>query len=241
MEIFNKDYYIGIGEVDCALQCKPYFILHFLQDAATLHSEMLGFSRDQMIEKCGGVFILTKLFYRLDKPVSYKQTLTVKTWHRGLERLLWYRDFQLFADGQPVGVASSAWVLLNPETKRILRPREFENLNFPCADRFENKLEIPKITHDMTGADKTNLTVQYSQIDINNHVNNTKYIEICQDALNPADFADMYVSEAVINYQKELRYGENFDVYALREVDTVHFSAQNTENKFEARVRFEKL
>ena len=235
MNVFSKTYDIGIGEVDKNLCYRPYCVLHNMQDAATIHSEILGFSRDQMIEKCGGVFILTKLFYKLFRPVKYREELTVNTWHRGLKGLLWNRDFEFFASGEHVGIASTAWVILNPKTKRILRPREFAHLEFPSFGKSVEDFEMPKTAIDMPDDGAKEFVVRYSQIDVNSHVNNTRYIEMCQDALGAQAFENRYVKCAAVSYQKELCCDEKYNVFIKKQGGEIYFLAKaEQENKFEA-------
>ena len=55
--------------------------------------------------------------------------------------------------------------------------------------------------------------VRYSDIDSNQHVNNTKYVDWAIETL-PEDIVDNYsLDEIRVTFEKECRYGETINVY----------------------------
>ena len=67
--------------------------------------------------------------YRLDRPLFWKDVLTVRTWHRGSKGASMYRDFDLFREGEPVGEAVSVWVLADFTTHRLCRLETLQELD----------------------------------------------------------------------------------------------------------------
>ena len=90
-----------------------------LQEAATQAACALHVSRDEMLERYNSFWMLARLWYRLDVPLSWGDTVHIRTWHRGGRGASTYRDFDLFVNGQPVGEAVSTWVLADAATHKL--------------------------------------------------------------------------------------------------------------------------
>ena len=65
--------------------------------------------------------------------------------------------------------------------------------------------------------DRINYTALYSHIDINKHVTAVKYIEWIQDHYHDKLYESQYVKEFQINYQSEIRYGEEVEIRRMNE------------------------
>jgi len=57
----------------------------------------------------------------------------------------------------------------------------------------------------------------YSELDRNKHVNNSKYTAWAVDALYKYLGQDIYVKNIVINYNREVRHGEKVEFYVAEE------------------------
>ena len=118
---FERGYPIDSRDVDPWNHCKPSGLRGILQEAAVAAACELHASRPEMLEKYNLFWMLARMWYRLDRPLGWNETLTVRTWHRGGSGASCYRDFDLFVDGKPVGEAVSVWVLADVDTHRLAR------------------------------------------------------------------------------------------------------------------------
>ena len=68
----------------------------------------------------------------------------------------------------------------------------------------------------------------FSQLDANNHVNNTKYTNFVLDAINPQEASDIDVFQ--IDYRKEVLQGVKLDIYHTKK-DNIVIAKGLNENK----------
>ena len=118
---FTYEYTIDSRDTDPFNQCRPSALLGLLQEAATEAAVALHVSREETLERYNCFWMLARMWYRLERPLHWNETVTVKTWHRGGKGASTYRDYDLYVDGVYVGEAVSTWVLADLETHKLLR------------------------------------------------------------------------------------------------------------------------
>lgn len=200
---------IDSRDVDGRGHCRASALLGHMQEAATQAAEQGGFGRNELMERYNGFWMLTRMWFQLDRPLRWEEELTIRTWHRGGKRATMYRDYDLYVAGEKVGEGVSAWVLADLETRRLLRldkVKEFEGtdggeLN---KERTLTKLRCPEV---LTQVERR--PMRYSDTDINGHVNNTRYADFVCDALEMDKLPEgQFVSQMQIGYLAECRPGE---------------------------------
>ena len=122
MVVYECEYMVDSRDIDPWYRCRPSGLMGMLQEAATQAACALHVSRDEMLERYNSFWMLARLWYRLDVPLSWGDTVHIRTWHRGGRGASTYRDFDLFVNGQPVGEAVSTWVLADAATHKLARP-----------------------------------------------------------------------------------------------------------------------
>ncbi len=211
--IFEKTFTIRSTEVDADSNCRPSAILGFFQELATDHAEDLGITRDYLVENYHAVWLLSRVWMRLDRPLKMGETITVRTWHRGAEKLFMYRDFDILSQGNVVGEGVSAWIVADLADRKMLRPSSVERIvdsPFPAEKR--KSLQLKSLHRPGALEDVYEKTVRWSDVDLNGHMNNTKYADAAMDAFSPAELRGRFLSEMYLNYTLECRPGETITV-----------------------------
>ena len=139
---------IDSRDVDGKGVCKASALLGHLQEAATQAAEHGGFSREVITREHGAFWMLTRVWYRLERPLRWEEELTIRTWHRGGRAATLYRDYDLYVGREPVGECVSAWVLARQSDRQLLRLsaiRELDNTGGGalCKDKKLSKLRLP--------------------------------------------------------------------------------------------------
>lgn len=212
---FEKRYEISTMDLDCFDHCRASALLGYLQDAAGLAAGQYGATNPEMIQKHGHCWMVVRTAFTLARPLRWGDVLTIRTWHRGGEKPLMYRDFELSVDGQSVGQALSIWVLVDLQTHAMTRPDRFPE--FAGTDGGEliraTKLPKAKLPSDLAPVGKRLL--YYSETDGNGHVNNTRYADFLCDALElHKDPPGTFVKEFYISYLQECKAGETLELLA---------------------------
>ena len=206
---YEESYRVCARDADPFDQCRPSSVLNFLQEAATGAAAQLHASRDEIVAKYNCFWMLARIWYRLDKPLRWNDTLMVRTWHRGGKGVSMYRDFDLYCGGERIGEAVSTWVLADLDTHKLKRLTEVEEFCFTTGGDLckDIKLHRSRMPEEMTLTERR--LMHYSDCDVNGHVNNTRYADFAADAIRLDRLAEgRFVSSLHISYLKECRAGE---------------------------------
>jgi medium-chain acyl-[acyl-carrier-protein] hydrolase len=153
-----------------------YGLLNLLQDIASDHATMLGFGFDDMV-RMKTFWVLTRQKVLMNRWPVLGEKVTIKTWVRLGEGALSHRDFSLFVGDEKVGECSTAWITLHSETRRPVMVDRSGVLSQLTA--FEKVSVDPEKISVMKEElqDVAKFSVRNSDIDLNMHVNNTKYAQ----------------------------------------------------------------
>lgn len=189
--------------------CKASALLNHLQVAAGFAAETGGFGRDVLVEKYGAIWMLARSWFHLDRPLYWEDDITIRTWHRGPKGAMMYRDYDILADGTPVGESVSGWVVASVEGHKMMRLSHIGELADTdggelCKSVTLSKLRLPEGLRPVEER-----RMRYSDTDINGHVNNTRYADFACDAVELDKLAeDQFLSAMQIGYLAECRPGE---------------------------------
>jgi medium-chain acyl-[acyl-carrier-protein] hydrolase len=149
----------------------------FLQESAGNHIRALGVSVEDLLRR-GMTWVLARLRVQIRRlPVNGEQ-ITVRTWHSGIDRLLALRDFTVCdAQGQTISSAVSAWLIMDTRSRRPVRPQGI--FNSPNAEGVPRAFaaDLEKLAGCDEAASELSISVRWSDLDINQHVNNSRYAE----------------------------------------------------------------
>lgn len=228
---------IDSRDVDLRGQCRPSALMGYMQEAATQAGESGGFGRAVIGGKHNGFWMITRMWFRMERPLRWNEELTVHTWHRGAKGVVSYRDYDLYVDGELVGEGVSAWVMADLDTHRPVRLNTVTEMAEThggelCKEKTLSKLKAPVELHEIEKR-----IMRYSDTDINGHVNNTRYADFACDALRMDKLSgEHYLAEMQIGYLAECRAGEVLDICSGEYEDGRTYVCGNDE---EGKARFE--
>ena len=162
-------------------------ICNYLQEAASLNAESLGFSRtDFAAAGTDLTWVLTRLRVQMTRYPRWEEQARVVTWPRGGRRIVAWRDFSVQdASGAQLGVATSEWMIIDLANRHIAPVPEAV---FACANTVRTPVlgENPftKLRWDcreVAGAER--FKAKRGDIDLNGHVNNVHYVEWLLEAV----------------------------------------------------------
>ena len=232
--MYTKNYYIGSNDVDQFLDLKLPSFFRMMQDIATEHAEVLNIGKANTIDK-GLYWVITRIEIEIIEMPKYLQTVTLKTYPGDDLRFIFPRYFQLEDEkGKILIKASSTWAVLSRETHRVcLNP--FPGLKAP-TEHMEGELALPNkcLTGEYSLVETRK--VRYSDIDLNGHLNNTKYIDYIVDIHDSDFYKKNKIKHFLINYEKELKDNNEVSIfsnnsnpeYIKGEVDGVSFTVNIT-------------
>lgn len=191
---------------------KPVAFMDMAQEIAYWAAEALGFGYNSL-HIHNTAWVLARMHVRFLHPVHWRDNVILRTWHKGSSGLFYLRDFHLLDIKGTVAVAATtSWVVMDVRTRRMVRPEELQHL-----------LQVEETDHAITEpAPKIILpkemelagehTVTDSEIDINMHTNNARYVAWAIDSL-PQDEVKRPIKEFFINFNKETTEGDRVHLH----------------------------
>ena len=231
-KILVKDFYISGNECDIFECLHAHALQSNLLDCAFAHADEIGVSRKEINEITGGgVWVLIRLGVELYSPLRYPQEFVIETWPTGVKGPYFGRDYVIRCGDKIFGKASSDWLIVNPDTKRISRGKDLPKYNIDSKPGTETCVELGK---RLMPPEQLNCLgqhlVKYSDIDMNRHVNNTRYLAIAGDALE-LDRRRQQMSAWQINYIEQCVSGELIEMHGGQYGDGAWYIEGNVSGK----------
>jgi len=186
---------------------RPSSILETMQEISGAHCEMMDLGRAEL-EKQGIAWVVTRIKVIMSRIPSVGEKLTIETYpipsrHGMYLRSCIFRD----AHGIESGHATSIWALMNIEERRIVRSSYVdERHSIPHDMRCATPLPASVKPLNTKATDET-VIPKFSDFDLNHHVNNTKYLDWCCNALGMEIMNQYQIVAFDVNYDSEITEG----------------------------------
>lgn len=213
--MFTKEYEIVSSDVDLNKELTFSSMLRLFQDIATIHGEMIGVGNDEIF-KHNLVWVVSRTTIEITKMPKMGDKIVLETAPGEIMRTMFPRFYQIKdINGNVIIKASSIWVLMDfnsrvmvsPDAYNIsIDPKYIENFNMFAQN-------VKTLQYDLTYEKH----VEYSDLDYNHHMNNTKYADLVMNALyetktekhNYKNFKIVYSKEAKLNDTIVVKYTKN--------------------------------
>lgn len=211
---YIEKYTVPCYDTDSAWRLKPASFMNMAQEAAGRHAVYLGFGYDDLIVT-NTAWVLSRVHVEFVDTPKWRDEITLTTWHKGLNRLFYLRDFIVTdKDGKERIKATTSWLVLNLETRRLVRDPHLMEDDTICT---ENVIETPADKVVMPKDVEPELVMEhrvaYSDVDTNGHANNAMYMQWAMDAVNYEIASQRPVREFTINFNHEIKPLETVAIY----------------------------
>jgi len=210
--IYFQDF--QVDSKDCSFQheIKLPDIIGYMQEAAWSNADKLGFSTLELLKK-DITWVMNRMKLTVYELPRYNEHIKIETWPSGLDTLIAKRDFRVWGKtGEVLVEATSNWLLMNINERKLIKIPDYMKEAGFVVDR-NNLSEISeKIKYD-SGLTQNTISVSASwfDLDMNNHVNNTKYYQWLLDSLGGEFLASNQLVEMDIIFKQESNCGEMFE------------------------------
>ncbi len=178
-------------------------------DARGLTHEVLWANRE--------VFLLSRASIKIHDCPRARDVLDVTTWEAGAKAAHMRRYYEMKDQAGRLRVsAKTDWILVDPVTRKILRPSAFTAKPILGSGRPLDCPETRKIVLPKEGREPLGTrTVRWSDLDGNGHLFSGNYADIIWDAL-PEDLQPLSPREFYINYSREAVLGDELKLEGFR-------------------------
>jgi acyl-ACP thioesterase len=214
--VWKEQIQIHSYDVDFEQQTTLEAICRSFLEAAWNHAEALGVGFGELAKE-NRLWVLARLLIKIDCYPNWSDIVTLNTWPRAAKSVFALREFELVdSAGKQLGGGSSAWVVLNANTKKPQRIEKMLERIRTSPERLAVGLEPSKVA-SCSGAAVMTKSANYSDIDLNGHVNSGRYVGWILDAYDFEFHRTHQVQLLEINYLGETRGGETISIRSQEE------------------------
>ena len=200
------------NDFSCDHAAKVSAILDLMQTVAQNHSRSLNMGEEEL-RKRDILWVLAKMRITVVGKFPYCGTVKAVTIPQPKTKTSYVRDYYVYdVNGGLLAKGSSVWCLVNAETRRLM-PAIIEYVGEYVGTKAydDNFALIPSVEFD---APSYSCYVQNSEVDVNGHLNNTRYADYILNSFpGPVPFSGFEIS-----YAKEAVKGDRIDI-GLKEYD----------------------
>lgn len=218
---------IEISDIDYMGDYRIAHLLNRFSCIATENAQKLGLWNDKMRDQFG--WVVAKQTLHLEKPIHHRDLIELSTIVQNGTMVTFPRYYFIKKEGQVIGHCSSIWTLIDIHKRRIIAPRRV-GINVPFVEH-EFFLEEPQaIEMNLDMKEIMTRKVLYSDVDTNQHMNNTRYIEWAYDAIDINIHRDYFVSDLTIQYKKEIMPMEDVVIFVGERTQRYIVEGRNQDN-----------
>ncbi len=224
---YKESFRIGSFDTDLNGKVKLTSICNYLQEIAGNHVDLIHQGVDELKAK-HMTWVLSRLKIKIYQFPVWKDKIDIETWSIGTDGLFGNREFEISnSKGETIAIASSSWLVINTLNKRPVRPQKIaEKIPFNSTDRlFENNLKKLQIDEDLFP--KEDILIHYSDIDINQHVNNVKYIKWIIDSCPLELLTHKEIEQLEINFLHETKLEDELKIFHSNRTDQSEIALKN--------------
>lgn len=217
--IWENTFKVRAFDVDANGRFKINSILDYCQDAASSDAERLGFGYSDFVPR-GLFWVLSWAKFEFDHLPQFADGIKIQTWGKKQYKLYSLRDYLMFnSEDEIILKGTSAWLLLDSKN---LRPKILPQL-FPQTKMYETKnalTDLPqKIVHETDNEVVYSTQIRYSDIDLNQHTNNAKYIEMMLDCFDQDFHNNFVIKKLTISFNSESKFGDEIQLIRASKKD----------------------
>lgn len=208
--MISKDILIESTMVDKRQKLKLPSLFGLFQDIAFADCEKIGYGND-VTTNAGKLWVFTRVQVEIKKEPSQLDHIEFLTYPNPQKGFAFPRQGLIKnSQGETLIQICSLSALIDSSSRRLLfKP----GLPEAESNSLEGELPLPgKVVADEKVTYKFSRTIRASDIDLNGHMNNTRYIELLVDIHPTSFYEDHPIASLLINYESEVAEGETLDI-----------------------------
>ena len=186
---------------------RPGAILEVMQDTAGTHSKLLGCGQEELAGN-NIAWILSRCELHINRYPKAGEIITVHTFPTPT-RICFFPRYYIFTDvrGEMIGKAGSLWLLMDLTSRRMLPPGDIGKL-IPENRDLSVPMNLPATVGMLQGEEfVSHYSPVYTDLDINGHVNNTRYADWLCNTLGIQIMKEYEPDHIILNYNHEVLPG----------------------------------
>ncbi len=198
---------------DCFSQCQAAALLSYLQETGLLAMADAGLTRKYLLERYHAIWMLARTCYTLEAPIALGDVIAIRSRSRNAHGMGIYREYEIMRENARIGEALALWMLVDAESRTLFPANRVSELSDILGDVRRAK-QLRRLVLPDTLVPVHQRVIEYSQIDMNGHLNNSRYADLICDVIGLEKMGGAYVSSMHISYLSECMPGCTLTMFA---------------------------
>ncbi len=202
--VVEKDFFVGYRAADVNLNMKNSAILDAFQNVAGLHGKIA----DEKSNNIGSVWLLISYKVNVIKRPKFGDNLKAYTWSTDIKGIESVREFEIRNEMNELVITGiSNWVHLKDNKLEKIPEQLIEAYELEPQKTNYNEMRLKKLLDPEDYLYSKDYIIDWNWIDLNNHMNNTYYLDLA-DMLLPDELKNIKVESFEVLYKREIKYKE---------------------------------
>ncbi len=218
---FVARYVIKWHDTDANRRVTPTRLLMYMEETSNAHLTSAGLGLDELRDARGLAFLVSRINVRMYAPLYIDDEIDVETWVCESRGLSFVRCYRVLKREEVVAEAYSVWALMDLCEGRLLPATAFPYEIEPeesLGKEHSARLRMPPMGQMVLAGERR---IVYSDIDYNQHMNNTHYPNML------CDFTPEIEKKRVVGYMlsfvHEAAYGQTLNIYRAKGENGAYF------------------
>ena len=221
MSVYEKELRLRSSDVDMHRRLRLSVLFSLMQEAAVAHTERLGMGREKTLDR-GLLWVVTLQSAEICRMPEYDENVVLRSWPGKTMHVLFPRYCAVdTAEGEPLIRAGAVWTLLDAKTRRLVFPERY-GIEIDGVSTGE-ELPLPAAPRPIPFTEEKEYTVPFSAVDLNGHMNNTRYFDLAEDCV-PWAAEGRRLTQVGAEFSREVRFGQRLPLRWGRDGERWYFA-----------------
>lgn len=231
-------YYIKSTDCDINDDILLNNLFGYMQESAGISASSYGIDTKEL-NNHNWCWLIINTTIEIDRLPKWGENINLRTWSTGVNKFYFGREYEIMSDSDEVICkATSNWIVGDMVSHRPVVPSKHPELSIDyCMSSRKvfgtevfGRIKAPK--HDeLSGEPIITKYADFSDLDRNHHVNNTRYLAWFEDAIYKYGLNISDVKHISIDYLAEVKSGSCVKVFVikdnLKELTVVGYNENN--------------
>ncbi len=211
MKFYKHEYFLTAGECTPQKKMPLPLLVSRLIEVATEHANIWGVGYADMIDD-NQAWVLSRVTIEMNDYPQVNEPYSVHTWVEGYNRYFSQRNFEILdSKGETLGYARTIWLVIDLTAREMM---DISKLSYIISNVYDKDCPIEPQSR-LKGVDNGRVnshTYQYTDTDINCHVNSVRYVESLLNQWTVEHYEKYRVKRFEIAYMKECLGGQSYNI-----------------------------
>lgn len=203
MKKYSKKYKIDFYQVGADRCLTLYSLMNMIQDIASDHAHLLGFGHDQL--DANTHWVLVRQAIQMQLWPGWGDEIRIETFIANTAVGTPPRDVLIYFGEKLIGRGQTSWLVIDGLTRKVASQKVDLLLEAAIDESCGLKTQKIIVKADEVSPFKS-IEVEYSDLDMNLHVNNAIYGQWVMNCVDISLWKEWRISDFHINYLQEILY-----------------------------------